>query len=71
MTEGLYAVTELLAWDEAMNRIYFMATQENRPGVRHLYSTDTFGNKSITCQTCVLQVEITHVVINVYVELDC
>jgi dipeptidyl-peptidase 4 len=54
LTSGTYVVTEILAWDEDVDVVYFMRTGDNEPGNRHLYSVDR--NASLICYTCLIKV---------------
>ena len=56
LTEGKFVVTQVLAHDELLGKFYFIGTKENSPGVRHLYSVDTWDRKNIICLTCDLKV---------------
>ena len=37
ITAGNYVVIEILKWDEENNLVYFMGTEPDEPGTRHLY----------------------------------
>ncbi|KAJ9586412.1 hypothetical protein L9F63_019941, partial [Diploptera punctata] len=37
ITSGRYTVTDIVAWDRRRNFIYYLATQESDPAVRHLF----------------------------------
>lgn len=54
VTRGRFTVTEILAWDEKENTIYFLSTQES-PTVQHLYRLSlTNPISSPECITCEL-----------------
>ena len=55
LTEGIFVVTKLLAYDEFLENFYFIGTKENHPGERHLYSVDTGSRKNVNCLTCDLR----------------
>lgn len=40
LTMGQFEVTEILAWDEKRELVYFMAAPEHAPSQRHLYRID-------------------------------
>jgi len=56
LTFGEFVVTEILAWDADNDQIFFMGTQEGKPGEIHFYSVPVNGNSSlpgyINCITC-------------------
>ena len=56
LSEGQFVVTDILAWDEPTETVYFMGTSKNSPGIRHLYSVDDSGRNFLTCLTCDLEV---------------
>ena len=58
LTEGKIVVTDVLAWDEDTETVYFMATRDNIPGTRHLYKVDDSGRTFIVCLTCDLEVSL-------------
>ncbi|XP_061777520.1 dipeptidyl aminopeptidase-like protein 6 isoform X2 [Nerophis ophidion] len=51
ITSGDWDVTEVLAYDEESQLIYFLSTEAN-PKQRHLYRADTFGSFNRRCLTC-------------------
>lgn len=60
ITMGRYEVTEILGWDETAEKVYFMATLEDKPGQRHLFEVPllfNFTEKSASR----LYVEPTHI----------
>ncbi|XP_063919511.1 inactive dipeptidyl peptidase 10 isoform X1 [Zophobas morio] len=53
LTHGAFELSRILAWDEQKNLIYALATNENAPGVRHLFKIgDTNSSQPWTCMTC-------------------
>ncbi|XP_015837624.1 inactive dipeptidyl peptidase 10 isoform X3 [Tribolium castaneum] len=53
LTHGAFELSRILAWDEPKNLIYALATNENAPGVRHLFKIgDTNSSQQWTCMTC-------------------
>ena len=54
LTKGLFAVTELLAWDEISGSIYFMGHRDTKPDTRHLFRV--VNTDAPTCLTCNLKV---------------
>ncbi|XP_044263451.1 inactive dipeptidyl peptidase 10 isoform X3 [Tribolium madens] len=53
LTHGAFELSRILAWDEQKNLIYALATNENAPGVRHLFKIgDTNSSQQWTCMTC-------------------
>uniref|UniRef100_A0A8D8Q543 Venom dipeptidyl peptidase 4 n=1 Tax=Cacopsylla melanoneura TaxID=428564 RepID=A0A8D8Q543_9HEMI len=52
LTSGMFTVTEILAWDEKENNVYFLSTQES-PTVQHMYRLN-LANPTIppVCMTC-------------------
>ncbi|XP_061661130.1 dipeptidyl aminopeptidase-like protein 6 isoform X2 [Syngnathoides biaculeatus] len=51
ITSGDWDVTEILAYNEESQIIYFVSTEDG-PKRRHLYSADTFGSFNRRCLTC-------------------
>ncbi|XP_062849828.1 dipeptidyl aminopeptidase-like protein 6b isoform X2 [Trichomycterus rosablanca] len=51
LTSGDWDVTEILAYDEDKQLIYFLSTEDN-PKLRHLYSADTTGSFNRRCLSC-------------------
>ena len=54
LTRGSFVVTEIVAWDLDTDIIYFMGTEEGRPGVSHLYTVSADGSSEHVCITCTL-----------------
>ncbi|XP_050518361.1 inactive dipeptidyl peptidase 10 isoform X2 [Diabrotica virgifera virgifera] len=57
LSHGRHEVTKILSWDSVSHLIYYLATEENRPGQRHLYvvrdpSTDDPRRLESHCITC-------------------
>ncbi|XP_023309950.1 dipeptidyl peptidase 4 isoform X2 [Anoplophora glabripennis] len=57
LSHGRHEVTKILAWDTVSHLIYYLATEENKPGERHLYvvrdpSTDDPRRLESHCITC-------------------
>nr|XP_023020216.1 inactive dipeptidyl peptidase 10 isoform X2 [Leptinotarsa decemlineata] len=57
LSHGRHEVNRILAWDTVSHRIYYLATEENKPGQRHLYvvrdpSTDDPRRVESSCITC-------------------
>ncbi|KAK4884834.1 hypothetical protein RN001_001105 [Aquatica leii] len=53
LTHGAFELTKILTWDEENHLIYAIATNENSPGVRHLFKIgDTNSSQPWTCLTC-------------------
>uniref|UniRef100_A0A672H9P8 A-type potassium channel modulatory protein DPP6 n=1 Tax=Salarias fasciatus TaxID=181472 RepID=A0A672H9P8_SALFA len=53
ITSGDWDVTQVLAYDEDSQLIYFLSTEDG-PRRRHLYSADTFGSFNRRCLSCAL-----------------
>uniref|UniRef100_A0A3Q3M5X3 A-type potassium channel modulatory protein DPP6 n=1 Tax=Mastacembelus armatus TaxID=205130 RepID=A0A3Q3M5X3_9TELE len=53
ITSGDWDVTEVLAYNEDSQLIYFLSTEDG-PKRRHLYSADTFGSFNRRCLSCAL-----------------
>uniref|UniRef100_A0A3Q0ST04 A-type potassium channel modulatory protein DPP6 n=1 Tax=Amphilophus citrinellus TaxID=61819 RepID=A0A3Q0ST04_AMPCI len=53
ITSGDWDVTQVLAYNEESQLIYFLSTEDG-PKRRHLYSADTFGSFNRRCLTCAL-----------------
>lgn len=53
ITSGDWDVTQVLAYDEDSQLIYFLSTEDG-PKRRHLYSADTFGSFNRRCLSCPL-----------------
>ncbi|XP_005449144.1 dipeptidyl aminopeptidase-like protein 6 isoform X2 [Oreochromis niloticus] len=53
ITSGDWDVTQVLAYNEENQLIYFLSTEDG-PKRRHLYSADTFGSFNRRCLTCAL-----------------
>ncbi|XP_054865973.1 dipeptidyl aminopeptidase-like protein 6 [Amphiprion ocellaris] len=53
ITSGDWYVTQVLAYNEDSQPIYFLSTEDG-PKRRHLYSADTFGSFSCRCLSCAL-----------------
>ncbi|XP_024136250.1 dipeptidyl aminopeptidase-like protein 6 [Oryzias melastigma] len=51
ITSGDWDVTQVLAYNEDNQLIYFLSTEDG-PKRRHLYSADTFGSFNRRCLTC-------------------
>ncbi|XP_078727143.1 inactive dipeptidyl peptidase 10-like [Lampetra fluviatilis] len=51
LTSGDWEVTEIVAYDEQLQRVYFMSTEES-PLQRHLYSVDLQGSFRRICESC-------------------
>jgi len=53
LTQGKFEVTELIAWDQNKNIVYFTANHEDDPGSLHLWKTSS-NNASLafSCITC-------------------
>uniref|UniRef100_A0A8C9SRZ1 A-type potassium channel modulatory protein DPP6 n=1 Tax=Scleropages formosus TaxID=113540 RepID=A0A8C9SRZ1_SCLFO len=51
ITSGDWDVTEVLAYDEARQLVYFLSTEDG-PKRRHLYSADTNGQFNRRCLSC-------------------
>ena len=56
LTQGQMVVTEILAWDQETDLVYFMATEEEGGsiGSRQMYTVPGDGTGSVTCITCQL-----------------
>jgi len=56
LSQGMFEVTEILAWDHDENIVYFMGNLEDDPGSLHLWETRS-NNKSLgfSCVTCALK----------------
>ncbi|XP_049787513.1 venom dipeptidyl peptidase 4-like isoform X1 [Schistocerca cancellata] len=54
LTTGKFVVTEILAWDTTTRTIFYLANQEEDPGVSHLYSvSDSTESKELPkCLSC-------------------
>ncbi|XP_033154099.1 dipeptidyl peptidase 4 isoform X2 [Drosophila simulans] len=57
ISHGRYEVTKILCWDTINHKVYFMATQDKKPGQRHLYSVqdpihDDIRKVEPQCITC-------------------
>ncbi|XP_044744473.1 inactive dipeptidyl peptidase 10 isoform X3 [Coccinella septempunctata] len=53
LTHGAFEITKILGWDEEKHILYAIATNENQPGVRHLFKLgDMNSSQSWTCLTC-------------------
>ncbi|VEN35413.1 unnamed protein product [Callosobruchus maculatus] len=57
LSHGRHEVTKILYWDTYSHLIYYLATEENKPGQRHLYvvrdpSTDDPRRLESHCITC-------------------
>uniref|UniRef100_A0A3Q2NUF2 A-type potassium channel modulatory protein DPP6 n=1 Tax=Fundulus heteroclitus TaxID=8078 RepID=A0A3Q2NUF2_FUNHE len=53
ITSGDWDVTQVLAYNEDNQLIYFLSTEDG-PKRRHLYSADTFGSFNRRCLSCAL-----------------
>uniref|UniRef100_A0A3B3V9B1 A-type potassium channel modulatory protein DPP6 n=1 Tax=Poecilia latipinna TaxID=48699 RepID=A0A3B3V9B1_9TELE len=53
ITSGDWDVTQVLAYNEENQLIYFLSTEDG-PKRRHLYSADTFGSFNRRCLSCAL-----------------
>uniref|UniRef100_A0A7N6BPN8 A-type potassium channel modulatory protein DPP6 n=1 Tax=Anabas testudineus TaxID=64144 RepID=A0A7N6BPN8_ANATE len=53
ITSGDWDVTQVLAYNEESQLIYFLSTEDG-PKRRHLYSADAFGSFNRRCLTCAL-----------------
>uniref|UniRef100_A0A3Q3G4B4 A-type potassium channel modulatory protein DPP6 n=1 Tax=Labrus bergylta TaxID=56723 RepID=A0A3Q3G4B4_9LABR len=53
ITSGDWDVTQVLAYNEESQLIYFLSTEDG-PKRRHLYSADTFGSFNRRCLSCAL-----------------
>ncbi|XP_072268686.1 A-type potassium channel modulatory protein DPP6 isoform X1 [Pyxicephalus adspersus] len=60
ITSGDWDVTEILAYDEKNQKIYFLSTEDG-PTRRHLYSTNTNGSFNRQCISCLLIENCTYV----------
>lgn len=59
LTHGAFEVTRILAWDEENHLIYAIATNEENPGVRHLFKIgDTNSTQAWTCMTCQPKIDL-------------
>ncbi|XP_043862780.1 uncharacterized protein LOC120457838 isoform X1 [Drosophila santomea] len=61
ISHGRYEVTKILCWDTINHKVYFLATQDKKPGQRHLYSVqdpihDDIRKIEPQCITCDLGV---------------
>lgn len=54
LTEGTFVVTEILAWNQEDNLIYYLANTEEDYAVQHVYSVSP-DTKATQCLTCDLQ----------------
>ncbi|KAJ8679458.1 hypothetical protein QAD02_015245, partial [Eretmocerus hayati] len=53
LTSGLFVVTEILAWDEENNHVYYLATSEQDPAQKHLYRVSSLDrNQRSECLSC-------------------
>ncbi|KAJ8915617.1 hypothetical protein NQ315_003401 [Exocentrus adspersus] len=57
LSHGKHEVSKILSWDTVSHKIYYLATEENKPGQRHLYvvrdpSTDDPRRVESHCITC-------------------
>ncbi|KAJ8977155.1 hypothetical protein NQ317_015478, partial [Molorchus minor] len=57
LSHGRHEVSKILSWDTTNHLIYYLATEENKPGQRHLYvvrdpSTDDPRRLEAHCITC-------------------
>uniref|UniRef100_A0A3P8UK67 A-type potassium channel modulatory protein DPP6 n=1 Tax=Cynoglossus semilaevis TaxID=244447 RepID=A0A3P8UK67_CYNSE len=53
ITSGDWDVTQVLAYNEESQLIYFLSTEDG-PKRRHLYSADTFGSFNRRCLSCAM-----------------
>ncbi|XP_075068237.1 A-type potassium channel modulatory protein DPP6 isoform X3 [Mixophyes fleayi] len=60
ITSGDWDVTEILAYDEKNQKIYFLSTEDS-PTRRQLYSTNTNGSFNRQCISCLLIENCTYV----------
>ncbi|XP_068091989.1 A-type potassium channel modulatory protein DPP6 isoform X2 [Hyperolius riggenbachi] len=60
ITSGDWDVTDILAYDEKNQKIYFLSTEDG-PTRRHLYSTNTNGSFNRQCISCLLIENCTYV----------
>lgn len=60
ITSGDWDVTEVLAYNEDSQLIYFLSTEDG-PRRRHLYSADTSGSFNRRCLTCALAINCGYV----------
>lgn len=60
ITMGRYEVVEILGWDEAKAKVYFVATLEDKPGQRHLFVVPLWFNYTEKSASR-LYVEPTHI----------
>lgn len=60
ITSGDWDVTEILAYDEKRNKLYFLST-EDLPRRRHLYSANTVDDFNRQCLSCDLVENCTYV----------
>ncbi|XP_044742595.1 venom dipeptidyl peptidase 4 isoform X2 [Chrysoperla carnea] len=58
LTQGKFVVTEILKWDEKEEIIYYIANEENDPGIQHLYKVKTKLPTQTECITCTLTLPI-------------
>lgn len=59
ITMGRYEVIEILGWDEPQEKVYFLATLDEKPGQRHLFEVPLRFN--YTERSARLYVEPTHI----------
>ncbi|XP_049940274.1 inactive dipeptidyl peptidase 10-like [Schistocerca serialis cubense] len=56
LTYGAWHVTAIAAWDQFHHLVYFVATEDDSPGVRHIYRVGSTGNELAAmweCLSCV------------------
>lgn len=51
LTKGAFVVTEILAWNDATNEIFYLANTVNDSSVQHLYSVSV-NSKETKCLSC-------------------
>lgn len=52
LTSGTFVVTEILAWDEEKDLVYYQATSESDPAVQHIYAVSTSSKSAPSCLSC-------------------
>ena len=54
LTSGHFVVTEIVAWDEENNFVYYLATNETDSAQKHLYrvTIDHLNGHQVTCLSC-------------------
>ncbi|XP_035703535.1 inactive dipeptidyl peptidase 10 isoform X2 [Folsomia candida] len=67
ITRGPFEVTEIVAWDQASQYIYFIAAPQGAPGQRHLYrASEKSSNSTVIsaplCMSCIANSSVSKVV---------